>query len=259
MSATPLLRHPQRLGLAPARPPCAIPTTMAFQPIVDAGSREVFAYEALVRGAAGEGAGVVLAAVETADRHRFDEQCRSQALDLAVRLGLKDSRAALSINFIPNAAPDPDACTAAAREAAERLGFPPERVIFEFTEGEPVDDVARLGRIIRGYRNHGFRTAIDDFGAGYSGLTLLARFQPDIVKLDMELIRGIDTDRVRRSIVASIRRMCDDLGIVMVAEGIETLSEYATLRDLGVSLLQGYLFARPAVEALPEPHWPRKL
>ena len=158
---------------------------------------------------------------------------------------------------MPNAVVDPVAFTGGAREAAERLGFAPARVIFEFTEGDPVEDQDHLGRIIRAYRDVGFRTAIDDFGAGYSGLTLLAKFQPDIVKLDMELIRGIDSDRVRRAIVSSIRRMCDDLGIVLVAEGIETLDEYSVLRDLGVSLLQGFLFARPRVQALPVPTWPR--
>lgn len=253
MSATPL-RHPR---IASLRPPCPIPTTMAFQPIVDAGTREVFAYEALVRGVAGEGAGQVLAAVEHPDRHRFDQQCREQAVELAVKLGLPEAQASLSINFVPNAVLDPVASTALARAAAEALGLAPRRIIFEFTEGEPVEDQEHLGRIIRAYRDTGFRTAIDDFGAGYSGLTLLAKFQPDIVKLDMELVRGIDGDRVRRAIVASIRRMCDDLGIVMVAEGIETLGEYAVLRDLGVSLLQGYLFARPQVETLPIPAWPQ--
>ena len=255
MSATPL-RQP-RPGLGPLAPPCPIPTTMAFQPIVDAGSREVFAYEALVRGAAGEGAGQVLAAVASADRHRFDQQCRRQAMELAVGLDLLDGRASLSINFVPTAVVDPEACTADAQGLADRLGFAPNRIIFEFTEGEPIEDHAHLGRIIRAYRSAGFRTAIDDFGAGYSGLTLLAKFQPDIVKLDMELVRGVDGDRVRRAIVSSIRRMCDDLGIILVAEGIETLDEYAALRDLGVSLLQGFLFARPQVQALPIPAWPR--
>jgi EAL domain-containing protein (putative c-di-GMP-specific phosphodiesterase class I) len=196
----------------------------------------------------------VLAAVARADRGRFDQHCREQAMALAVGAGL--AGAAVSINFIPNAVADPAANTAAARAAADALGLPPERVVFEFTEGEPIEDQARFGRIIGAYRDAGFRTAIDDFGAGYAGLTLLARFQPDIVKLDMELARGIDTDPVRRSIVGGVRRICEDLGVMLVAEGVETAGEYAALCDLGVSLLQGYLFARPQVEALPEPVWP---
>ncbi|OYX34019.1 MAG: diguanylate phosphodiesterase [Caulobacterales bacterium 32-69-10] len=230
---------------------------MAFQPIVDAGSRDIFAYEALVRGVDGEGAADILSLVDMTNRRDFDQQCRITAMECAARLGLKDSSAALSINFMPNAVTDAAACTRIAKAAAEKLNFPTQRIIFEFTEGEQIDDPTHLGRIIAAYRDAGFRTAIDDFGAGYSGLTLLAKFQPDIVKLDMELVRGIDSDRVRRCIVSSIRRMCDELGIVLVAEGIETMGEYAVLRDLGVSLLQGFLFARPQTETLPIPSWPR--
>lgn len=253
MSATPRLRpDPPKRGR-----PFPIPFTMAFQPIVDAGSQDVFAFEALVRGLDGGGAAQILSLVDRGNRHDFDQRCRSTALDLAARLGLEDRRAALSINFLPNAVQDAAVCTRLATEACEALHFSPGRIIFEFTESEPVDDPDHLGRIIKAYREAGFRTAIDDFGAGHSGLTLLAKFQPDIIKLDMELVRGIDSDRVRRAIVASIRRMCDDLGIALVAEGIETLGEYTVLRDLGVSLLQGFLFARPQFEALPAPVWPR--
>ena len=253
MSATPL----RRLETAPGRRPFPAPLAMAFQPIVDAGSRDVFAYEALVRGVDGESAADMLSMVDLGNRHDFDQQCRMTAFECAARLGLKDGPAALSINFLPNAVVDVGACTRLAKQAAENLNFAPHRIIFEFTEGERVDDPAHLGKIIAASREAGFRAAIDDFGAGYSGLTLLAQFQPDIVKLDMELVRGIDSDRVSRSIVASIRRMCDELGIVLVAEGIETFGEYAVLRDLGVSLLQGFLFARPQTDALPVPVWPR--
>jgi EAL domain-containing protein (putative c-di-GMP-specific phosphodiesterase class I) len=198
----------------------------------------------------------VLSAVDRSNRRGFDRACRSTALGLAAELGLKHRLAALSINFMPNAVADPGLCGEQMVEACRAADFPAERIIFEFTESEPVEDMDHLAQVIRAYRAMGFRSAIDDFGAGHSGLTLLARFQPDIVKLDMELVRGIDSDRVRRAIVASIRRMCDDLGVVIVAEGIETAGEYAALRDLGVSLLQGYLFARPQVAALPEPCWP---
>jgi EAL domain-containing protein (putative c-di-GMP-specific phosphodiesterase class I) len=237
----------------------APPFTMAFQPIVDAGTGGVFAYEALVRGAEGQGAYQVLSAVGDADRDGFDQCCRVKALNLASQLGLVDGEASLSVNFLPNSIRDPSASTEAMLGAAERLAFPADRIILEFTEGEAVGDHAQLARAVAAYRRLGFRTAIDDFGAGYSGLTLLARFQPDIIKLDMELVRGVDTDRVRRAIVASIQRMCEDLGITLVAEGIETAFEYRTLRDLGVDLLQGYLFARPAVEALPSPAWPEDI
>ena len=94
-------------------------------------------------------------------------------------------------------------------------------------------------------------TAIDDFGAGHSGLNMLADFRPDIVKIDMALIRGLDADPVRRAIVRSIVSLCEELAISVIAEGIETLEEAVTLRALGVRLFQGFLLARPAVEQMP--------
>jgi EAL domain-containing protein (putative c-di-GMP-specific phosphodiesterase class I) len=99
----------------------------------------------------------------------------------------------------------------------------------------------------------GFMTAIDDFGAGHAGLLLLAKFQPDIVKLDMGLIRGIDGDPARRTIVRHIARMLDDLGVTTVCEGVETREELAALQDVGLRLMQGYILARPAFEALVAP------
>lgn len=104
----------------------------------------------------------------------------------------------------------------------------------------------------------GFKTAIDDFGAGHSGLGLLTHFQPDIVKLDMDLIRGIDVDPVRRKIVKHTLDMLDDLAIVPLCEGVETTDELATLKELGVSLIQGYVLAKPSFEALTVPAAPRE-
>jgi EAL domain-containing protein (putative c-di-GMP-specific phosphodiesterase class I) len=227
-----------------------IPFSMAFQPIVDLATGSVFAYEALVRGRAGQGAGHVLGAVNDTNRYAFDQACRVQAISLAARLGVAERGALLSINFLPNAVYEPKACIRATLAATAATGFPPTRIVFEFTEGEQIDD-AHLMRIIQSYKAMGFKTAIDDFGAGFSGLTRLAKFQPDIVKIDMELVRGIDRDRVRRALVRSVANAGKELGLIVLAEGIETADESAALRDLGVDLQQGYLFARPAFEALP--------
>ena len=97
------------------------------------------------------------------------------------------------------------------------------------------------------YRAFGFTTAIDDFGAGYAGLTLLADLRPDILKIDMALVRGIDTSVARRSIVANLLRTATELGIRCIAEGVETAEELATLRQIGVRLCQGYFLGRPAL------------
>lgn len=232
------------------------PITMAFQPIVDVSAGRVFAYEALVRGRDGAGAGAVLSQVSSENRYAFDQICRTTAIDLAARLGLASDGANLSINFLPNAVYEPRACIRATLAAAMRTSFPVNRIIFEFTEDEAMD-AAHILNILRSYRAMGFKTAIDDFGAGYAGLGLLSLFQPDIVKLDMALIRDIDTDKVKRTIVRNTLNMLRDLGIEPICEGIETLGEYDALRDLGVTLMQGYLLARPALEALPDIAWPR--
>jgi EAL domain-containing protein (putative c-di-GMP-specific phosphodiesterase class I) len=235
-----------------------LPISMAFQPIVDVAARTVFAHEALVRGRDGAGAGAVLAHVTVHNRVDFDQACRVRAIELAAELELARHGALVSINFLPNAVDDPAASVALTVEAAEASGFPLDRIIFEFTEGEPIEP-GHLQSILKTYRGMGLRTAIDDFGAGYSGLTLLSRFQPDVVKLDMALVRCIDVDRVKRTMVRHIMAMAHDLGVQVVAEGIETLEECETLCDLGVTLLQGYLFAKPAFEALAEPAWPKTL
>lgn len=228
----------------------AKPFSMAFQPIVDLGTGETFAFEALVRGPEGQGALSVLSEVTETNRYAFDQACRVKAIQLAADLGVADQGALLSINFLPNAVYEPKACIRATLAATASTGFPVTSIVFEFTENEQVDD-AHLTRIIESYKAMGFKTAIDDFGAGFSGLTRLAKFQPDIVKLDMELVRGVDTDRVRRALVRSVVTACEELGIIMLAEGIETAGESAALRDLGVDLQQGYLFARPGFEILP--------
>lgn len=225
--------------------------TMAFQPIVDVGSGTAWAHEALVRGTEGQGAGWILAKVTDDNRYAFDQACRIKAIELASSLGLNGAR--LSINFLPNAVYKAEACIQATLTAAERTGFPTDRIVFEVSESERVIDHGHLKSIFREYKRQGFLTAIDDFGSGFSGLNLLAEFQPDVIKLDMELTRNIDGDRARRSIVKAILSVCEDLDITPVAEGIETVDEARTLRDLGVTLMQGYLFAKPAFEAVVEP------
>lgn len=217
--------------------------TMAFQPIVDVTARSVFAHEALVRGSDGASAQEVLSAVSPGNQYAFDQACRVRALECAVEAGVP---ALLSINFLPNAVYNPEHCLRATLAAAERVGWPLANIIFEVTEHEAIPDPAHLLNILRRYRARGFLTAIDDFGAGYAGLNLLADFQPDLLKLDIGLIRGIDGDRVRQRIVAHMTRLCEQLGVRVIGEGVETAGESTALLDLGVVLQQGYHFAQPS-------------
>jgi EAL domain-containing protein (putative c-di-GMP-specific phosphodiesterase class I) len=227
----------------------ALAFTMAFQPIVDIEKGVLFGQEALVRGLAGESAASVLGQVGPDAIYRFDQDCRVKAITLAGRHFAPDDGSKLSINFMPNAVYEPRACIRASLSAARRAGFDPSRLMFEFTENEPMRDAAHVRHIVESYRALGFTTAIDDFGAGYAGLTLLADLRPDILKIDMALVRGIDSSAARRTIVANLLRTATELGIRCIAEGVETAEELATLRQIGVRLCQGYLLGRPALIA----------
>lgn len=225
---------------------------IAFQPIVDTVTKGVFAYEALVRGENGESAASVLAQVTSDNRYGFDQACRVAAIRSAVDAGLLDTTSLLSINFLPNAVYSPAACIRLTLKTARETSLPCERLIFEFTENEKLE-ADHVSNIVDAYRNFGFATAIDDFGAGHAGLNMLANLETDIIKLDMELIRGIDRSEPRRQIVAATVRLLRDLGREVIAEGIETKGEMEVLSDIGVRYMQGYYFARPALERLPMP------
>ena len=226
--------------------------SMAFQPIVDLTTMQPYAYEALIRGTGGQGALEMLSKVTDENRYSFDQRCRVRAIELAAKAGILRTGARLSINFLPNAVYSPVACIQLTLKTARALDFPTDRLVFEFTENEQMMDPAHVANIISTYRQMGFGTALDDFGAGHAGLNLLARFQPDTVKLDMELIRGIDSSLSRRMIVKGIVAMCEGMGLRLLAEGVETEAELAALRDLGIRYVQGYLFAKPGFEHLPQ-------
>lgn len=222
--------------------------SMAFQPIVDIAKREVFAYEALARGLNGEPAGEVFKQVNEQNRYKFDQTCRVKAVKLASELGMQNF---LSINFMPNAVYKPELCIRTTLNAAAEYNFPVDKIVFEFTEDEEVINFQHLANIVDHYKQQGFKTAIDDFGAGHSGMTLLANVHPDIIKIDMALIRDIEQDKRRQLIVKSISQLCADLSIEVIVEGVETEGEYHCLEDLGIRLIQGYYLAHPMFETLP--------
>jgi EAL domain-containing protein (putative c-di-GMP-specific phosphodiesterase class I) len=222
--------------------------TMAFQPIVNVHTKEIFGYEALVRGLNNEPAYSIISRVSDDNRYIFDQLCRVKAIALASSLGIKSM---LSINFLPNAVYIPERCIQSTLKAAREYDFPADKIMFEFTEVEKIEDSTHVKRVVEYYKSIGFKTAIDDFGAGYAGLNLLADFQTHIAKLDMGLIRNIHQDSARQSIVKHTLNMLRELNICPLAEGIETEGEFVWLRDAGVELMQGYLFARPSFESLP--------
>ena len=231
--------------------PFPIEFTMAFQPIVDMAAGAVWGYEALVRGVDGQGAASVLSSVNATNMYRFDQACRVKAIEIAGSR-MRSRTAKLSINFMPNAVYEPKACIRATLAAAAKVGFDPKRLMFEFTENEKISDAAHVERIVAEYRQMGFTTALDDFGAGYAGLGLLARMQPDVLKLDIELIRDVDASPAKRAIVSGVVMIAREMGLLVLGEGVETAGELETLRGLGISLFQGYLFGKPQLEAFVE-------
>lgn len=221
--------------------------TMAFQPIVDVEQRSTVYHEALVRGPTGESAGSILSQVTDELMYRFDQACRIKAIELASKLGMQES---LSINFMPNAVYEPQACIKATLETSRRVGWPTERLNFEITETERVQDRGHMRTIIDSYRAMGFTTSIDDFGSGYANLDLLTDLRPNTLKIDRELVMGCDTDLRRQALLRGIATLAESLGVGLVAEGVETRDESHCLRDIGMPIQQGFYFARPAFESL---------
>ncbi len=227
-----------------------IDISFAFQPIVDIDSHQVFAFEALVRGPSNQPASSVFAALESSQLHAFDRGARIQAVALAASLGLDTG---LSLNFLPQSLETfPDAITSTL-DAASTAGLSAQQIFLEVTEGELIGDLARFSASINQYRSSGIHLAIDDFGAGYSGLNMLAEFQPDVIKIDMHLVRDIDSRGPRQAIVRAVIQACLELGIDVIAEGVETDAEYRWFKRAGVKLFQGYLFGRPEFEMLSAP------
>jgi EAL domain-containing protein (putative c-di-GMP-specific phosphodiesterase class I) len=232
------------------------PFSVAFQPIADVEAREIFAYEALVRGPNGESAASVLTQLTEENRYAFDQNSRVHAITTAVELGLLQTGARLSINFMPGAVYNPVSCIQLTLETAQRCNLPVDRLIFEITENEEVIDKAHLRAIVDEYRRQGLKVALDDFGSGYSGLTLLADVPVDHLKLDIGLIRDLPHRPTALTIINAVVALAAALGQNIVAEGVETLAEYHAVRNCGIRYMQGHLFAKAGFETLPAVTWP---
>jgi EAL domain-containing protein (putative c-di-GMP-specific phosphodiesterase class I) len=213
---------------------------MALQPIVDARTGEPIGFEALLRS------------------HAPKLQHPKAMLDAAEKLGIvhtvgRRARAAIAeiieaganscmyfVNLHPSDLADDDLID----PNAPLSRFAPQ-VVLELTERTALESVADLSRRLTALRVLGYRLAIDDLGAGYAGLSYFAIVRPEIVKVDISLVRGIDRDEVKQRVVSAIVSLANSVGIRVVAEGVETEEERITLVQLGCDLLQGYLFARP--------------
>ncbi len=217
-----------------------------FQPILSLTEQRIYGYEALSRGPSNSPLHAPLPLFSAA-RHfgrlsELERLCRKTACERFSALGLDNL---LFLNVCPELLLDPDHKPGHTLEMLARLGLPPERVVIELTEQMPIDDFGLLHAALHHYRAMGFSIALDDLGAGYSSLRLWSELRPDYVKIDRHFIDGIDRDPVKREFVESILRMARASRAKVIAEGIERSEELATLMEMGVDLLQGYLLARP--------------
>ena len=220
-----------------------------FQPIVSAADPgEVFAYECLLRGLDGEGALVNPEAIFGAARgagllFNLDRAARIKAIEEAAGLGLETN---IFINFNPTSIYDPTYCLRSTMGAIGKSGLSPDRIVFEVTESEQIKDDRHLRNILDFYRKSGFKVALDDLGAGHSSPNLLAALRPDFVKLDMGLLQDVDRDPYRAAIASKLLELARDLGVSVIAEGVETEEQWRWLAAHGADFVQGYFFAKPA-------------
>jgi EAL domain-containing protein (putative c-di-GMP-specific phosphodiesterase class I) len=228
--------------------------TSHFQPIVEvADPQRVLGHEILLRGVSVDGSLV-------SPGHLFEvaRECNLLfQLDLAARRTAIETAIAhsatgrLFLNFSPTAIYDPSHCLLSTISAIDEVGISHDRVVFEVIEADKTVDVFHLRGILNYYRSAGFQVALDDIGSGYSSLNLLHQLRPDFVKLDIELIRGVDRDPYKALIAEKILEIAQRLGIATIAEGVERPEEFAWVKASGATYAQGYLFGRPAVQPLP--------
>ncbi len=223
--------------------------SFAFQPIVNARTRAIISFEALVRGPQGQPSEEVLKYVYDENVFQFDQTCHRKAIHLASKLKIKHG---LHLNLFPHAIYQTGMSIRATLQASLKYNFATENIIFELIETQKLANNRQLIDLVRMYHEFGFQTAIDDFGSGYSGLNLLVEYQPNFIKFDRNLISNIDKEPVRQTVVRGILAICTKLHIKVMAEGVETVEEFDWLRRNHVDLFQGYYFAFPAFEALPD-------
>jgi EAL domain-containing protein (putative c-di-GMP-specific phosphodiesterase class I) len=222
---------------------------LAFQPIVRAQDGALFGYEALLRSQESSlpHPRAILAAGEKLGRRaELGRAIRAKAASL---LAGAPRQAVLFVNLHPHDLSDDHLISEDAP-----LSKIASRVVLEITERASLEDVTDAQRRVASLRAMGFRIAIDDLGAGYAGLTTLAQLEPEIVKLDMSIVRDVDTTPTKQKLVRSITSLCEDMGMLVVSEGVETRAEKDTLIALGTDLIQGFLVAKPG-KPFPQVLW----
>jgi len=223
--------------------------TTVFQPIVSLQDGAVFGYEALSRITLPSCTLTIEELFTIASQKKklweLEKLCRSKAFENAFT---KPANAKLFLNVDANVMQDPELKSGFTCQKLREYGMDPQDIIIEVTEKNAVKAMETFTASIQHYRSQQYKIAIDDFGSGYSGLNRVCTFSPEFLKIDMELVRGIDQDPIKKSAVSATIGFCKESGIEVIAEGIETEEELKTLIRLGADYGQGYYLARPAME-----------
>ncbi|WP_303851372.1 EAL domain-containing protein [Seleniivibrio woodruffii] len=226
--------------------------TVHFQPIIDASTMTIYGYECLSRGVLPDTsmmspAKMFDAAKKTGMLFNLDRQCRETAIKTSA---VKNINKNIFINFLPTSIYNPEFCLKDTVKWAHQLEFDPSTIVFEVVETEKVDSAAHLQNILRFYKEKGFRTAMDDVGSGYSSLNMFASLSPDIIKIDMELVRDVHKNIMKQSVSRALVSMAKEAGCKVLAEGIENVDEFEWFKVLGIDYAQGYYFGKPSAEPL---------
>lgn len=243
-------------GAAGGVPVAGQPCQFALQPIVDPLRREVSSLEALIRSSSGGSPEAYFSSIPRDQLYQADLDAKAYAFALVNRIGIGDCK--VSVNLLPMSLVAVPGAVDILLEQLAGNGLAPEQLIVEVTEQEVISYLDGFKTAITQLRRAGIGLAIDDFGAGFAGLSLLADFQPEKLKIDRTLIDGVHADGPRQAIVRSIVQFCAALGITIVAEGVETVEDWCWLQAAGIEKFQGYLFARPALNGVAPIWWPSR-
>ncbi|MEP4546698.1 MAG: diguanylate phosphodiesterase [Saccharospirillum sp.] len=229
------------------------PHYFAFQPIVDVNLMKVTCVEALIRGFGGTPPYTVLNDLEPEALFKLDVESKLSALSMVGEMGFEGS---IALNLLPMSLVSYQGSVELIAKHAKSLGISPRRLVIEVTEDQAIENLDVFMEAIKTARHAGMRLSIDDFGAGYAGLSLLADFQPHKIKIDRKIVDNIKGNGPRQAIVKSVIEFSERLGIEVVAEGVEDESDLAWLFAAGIRNFQGYYFSRPAYMSLHEVNWP---
>ncbi len=225
--------------------------TTVFQPIIDVRNGDVFAYEALSRGAFPFEKPDTM--FETAERCNLswdlDRMCRKAALRTIASLKGPERQRFFFINVSPRSITDQRSVEGFTLSAMKALGVQQSSIVIEVTETATIADYEAFEKQIKHYAQQGFRIALDDFGSGHSGLLTLVATAPHFIKLDRGLVSGLDQDPYRQKLIWAVVAFAEEVGIELVGEGIEREDEYRAIVDLGVHYAQGFFIGKP------EPLW----